>query len=120
MRGNMAYLRREKEIVEIDFPLETVWTAISKTLTALEWITEETDQTKHQTKTKTKPAFMSYRSTLTINATNVNENTTRVNITAETPTTTITGIIDFGRTRERIETFLETLMKQLTTNPQKT
>ncbi len=110
----MAYLRREKEIVEIDFPLDTVWTAISSAITNLEWTIEETDEAKHSIKAISKPAFMSYRSVLTVDAVQVNANTTRVNISAETPTTTITGIIDFGRTRERIGLFLEALMKQLT------
>jgi hypothetical protein len=36
-------------------------------------------------------------------------------IAAETPTTTITGIVDFGRTRERIDAFLFALFKELKT-----
>ncbi len=115
----MAYLRREKEIVEIDFPLDIVWTAIPKVVTSLEWTIEETDEAKHTVKTKTKQALMSYRSILIINALSINEKTTRVNVTAETPTTTITGIIDFGRTKERLESFLEALMKQLATQKDK-
>ncbi len=115
----MAYLRREKEIVEIDFPLDIVWTAIPKVVTSLEWTIEETDEAKHTVKTKTKQALMSYRSILIINALSINEKTTRVNVTAETPTTTITGIIDFGRTKERLESFLEALMKQLATKKDK-
>jgi hypothetical protein len=109
----MAYLRREKEIVEMDFPLEKVWPAIAKAVTSLEWTVEETDEATHRLKAKTKGAFMSYRSMLTAEAVVVSENVTRVNVSAETPTTTITGIIDFGRTSERIELFLHALMKQL-------
>jgi hypothetical protein len=120
---DMAYLRREKEIVEMDFPLDAVWAAISSAITNLEWTIEETDELKHSVKAKSKPAFMSYSSILIINAVPINADTTRVNVTAETPTTTITGIIDFGRTRERIENFLDALMKQLGTKkdaPEKT
>jgi hypothetical protein len=110
----MAYLRKEKEIVEMDFPLEKVWTAISKAITSLEWTIEETDEAAHRVKAKTKRAFISYESELSIDAVPVAENTTRVNVSAETPVTTVTSIVDFGRTRERIDSFLLALVKQLT------
>jgi len=109
----MAYLRREKEIVEMDFPLNKVWNAIPKAIASLEWTVEKADEPRHFMKTKTKGAFMAYSSTLSIEAIAVAENTTRVNVTAETPVTTITGIVDFGRTRERIDSFLMALMQQL-------
>ncbi len=35
--NDMAYLRDEKEIVEMDFPLNTVWEAVKRTVTRLEW-----------------------------------------------------------------------------------
>lgn len=111
--SKMAYLRNEKETVEMDFPIDTVWTAIQKAIDSLEWTVEQNDDAKHFIKTKTKSAFMSYSSVLSIEALGVTENTTRVRITAETPTTTITGIIDFGRTRERIDIFMAALSKQL-------
>ena len=110
---NMAYLRREKEIVEVDFALITVWEAINKAVTGLEWKIEQTDEASHQVKVKTKSNFMAYSSELTINAIAKNEKTTRVTVSAETPVTTITGIVDFGRTRERIDSFLLALIKQL-------
>jgi hypothetical protein len=109
----MAYLRREKEIVEMDFPLNQVWKAIPKAVASLEWTVEETNEAAHSIKAKTKGAFMSYSSVLTIEAISVAENTTRVNVSAETPVTTITGIVDFGRTRERIDSFLMALTQQL-------
>jgi len=34
---SVAYLRREKEIVEMDFPIEKVWEAMAKAITALDW-----------------------------------------------------------------------------------
>ncbi len=109
----MAYLRREKEIVEMDFSLVEVWAAITKAIVSLEWTAEETDETTHRVKARTKPSFMSYRSLIIVDAVAVGERTTRVSVTAETPTTTITGIVDFGRTRERIDLFLSALMRQL-------
>ena len=112
VRG-MAYLRKEKEIVEIDFPIARVWEAIFKTITALGWTIQETDEPAHQTKVKTKANFMAYASTLTVNAIVISQNVTRVMVSAETPVTTITGIVDFGRTQERIDTFLLALSKQL-------
>ena len=115
----MAYLRREKEIVEMDFPIETVWEAMAKAITALDWVIEETDNSAHRIKIKTRGAFMSYSSQLTVEAISKTENTTRVNVSAETPVTTLTGIIDFGRTRERIDSFLMALMSQLTSKTSK-
>lgn len=108
----MAYLRNEKENLEIDYPLEKIWAAIPEVITILEWQIEEKDDTAHKAKVKTKSGFMSYSSILYIELTPVDENTTRVSINAETPVTTITSIADFGRTRDRIGQFIETLAKQ--------
>jgi hypothetical protein len=112
-RGTMAYLRKEKEIVEIDYPIGQVWAAIAKAIVSLEWKTDEIDEAHYKVKTKTKQNFMAYPSTLTLNALKMSENTTRITVSAETPVTTITGIIDFGKTRERIDSFLLALTKQL-------
>jgi len=110
----MAYLRREKELVEVDYSLAKVWAAIAKAVASLEWTVVENDEATHQFKTKTKANFMAYASVLTINiAASPKENATKVWISAETPVTTITGIVDFGRTRERIDSFLLALIKQL-------
>ncbi len=109
----MAYLRKEKEIVEIDYPISQVWAAIPKAVSSLEWKTEETIEAKYQVKAKTKSNFMAYPSILTVNAIVVGANTTRITVAAETPVTTITGIVDFGKTRERIDSFLLALVKQL-------
>jgi hypothetical protein len=109
----MAYLRKEKEIVEMDYSINTVWEAVSKAITILEWKTEETNDATHQVKVKTKQNFMAYPSLITIDVFEAGEKATRVTVSAETPVTTITGIVDFGRTSERINSFLLALVKQL-------
>jgi hypothetical protein len=109
----MAYLRKEKEIVEMDYPISKVWESIAKAITSLEWKTEETNETTHKVKVKTKQNFMAYPSLITIEALEAGEKATRVTVSAETPVTTITGIVDFGRTSERINSFLLALVKQL-------
>ncbi len=111
----MAYLRKEDENVEIDYSLDKVWAAVPKALASLEWAIEESDDTKHHIKAKTKGGFVSYPSVLIIDAVAVNKKTARCKVTAETPVTTITAIADFGRTRDRIDLFFEALAKQLTT-----
>ena len=93
----MAYLRKEKETVEMDYALGKVWAAIQKVLTSLEWSIEQTDESAHHVKAKTKTGFMSFSSVLLIDAVSVNEKTTRVSVAAETPVTTITAVVDFGR-----------------------
>jgi hypothetical protein len=110
---SMAYLRKEKETVETDFSLEKIWTAIQKALTSLEWDIEQIDEEVHHIEAKTRKSLMSWGSRLLIDAVSVDEKTTRVSIAAETPTTTITSIVDFGQTRRRISLFFAELAKQL-------
>lgn len=110
----MAYLRKEKETVEIDYSLSRVWAAIPKVLASLDWGVEKIDDVAHHIKAKTKVSFISYASILLIDAVAVDKKTTRVTVTAETPVTTITSIVDFGRTQHRIELFFEALAKHLT------
>ncbi|MCW4025077.1 MAG: hypothetical protein NWF01_08595 [Candidatus Bathyarchaeota archaeon] len=105
----MAYLREEKETYEIDYPVEQVWTNIPKVTRKLQWQIIEIDNQNHKAKVKTKGAFLSYGSTFHIEAKAVNEKTTRMSITAETPVTTITSVADFGRTRDRVEQFIAEL-----------
>ncbi len=109
----MAYLRKENEIVEMDYPLSTVWAAIQKAIPDIEWTIEDTNEAEHKVKAKTKAGFMSYSSLLSIEVVAMAENVTRVNVSAETPTTTLTAIADFGKTRDRIDLFLAALVKQL-------
>ena len=107
----MAYSREEKENLEVSYPLNALWEAIPKAIAKLEWKIQETNESVHHLKVKTKGAFMSYPSTLFIDLVAVGDKTTRVSIAAETPVTTITSVADFGRTRERIEQFVATLAK---------
>jgi hypothetical protein len=109
----MAYLRKEKEIVEIAYSLNIVWTAISKVLTSLEWNIEQIDDAMHHVKAKTKSGLMSWGSVLLIDAEEVDRNTTRVSVVTETPVTTITAMVEFGRTRQRTDLFFTELEKQL-------
>jgi hypothetical protein len=110
----LAYLRKEKETYEIDYSIAKIWKALPKAIASLDWAIEEIDNKAHHAKARTKTSFLSYSSILTIDATPVNEKTTRVNVTAETTVTTITSIADFGRTQHRIDLFFEALSKQLT------
>jgi carbon monoxide dehydrogenase subunit G len=109
----MAYLRDENEKLEVDYPLEKIWAAIPDVTKILEWQIEEKDDATHKAKLKTKGGFMAYNSIFYVEVTEVDENTTRMSIKAETPVTTITSIIDFGRTKDRIGQFIEVLGKQM-------
>ena len=110
----LAYLRKEKETFEIDYPIAKIWQAIPKVLASLEWTVEEMDDAARHAKVETKASFLSYSSILIIDAVPVDEKTARVTVAAETPVTTITAVADFGRTQHRVETFFGTLAKQLT------
>jgi hypothetical protein len=109
----MAYLRKEKHVVEIDYPIAIIWKEIPKVIKNLGWKLEKTDKEKHQIKANTIAGLLSYASMLIITVWTVDEQTTRVKIIAETPVTTITSLADFGRIRDRIELFFEALSKQL-------
>jgi hypothetical protein len=107
----MAYTREETEHVEIDYPLKQIWENIPKAITQLEWTIQESDKNLYHLTIKTKGAFMSYPSTIKIALVSVNDTTTRMLINGETPVTTITSVLDFGKTRQRIEAFIVTLAK---------
>ena len=109
----MAYLRKEKETVEIEYSLSRVWEAIPEVLASLEWTVEQIDDAVHYAKVKTKAGFMSYASTLAIDGVPVDEKKCRITVQGETPVTTITAVADFGRTSDRIHLFFETLAKRL-------
>ncbi len=109
----MAYLREDKQKFEIDFPIEKVWAAIPEVAKTIDWTIEEKDDNSHKVRFKTKKGFIAYGSTINVEVVAVNEATTRVNINGETPVTTITAMADFGRTRDRIELFIEALAVQI-------
>ncbi len=62
----MAYLRNEKETIEVDYPLEKIWAAIPETVKVLEWTIEAKNDDSHKVKVKTKGGFMAYSSSLEI------------------------------------------------------
>jgi carbon monoxide dehydrogenase subunit G len=109
----VAYLRKEKQTVEIDYPLTEVWAAIPDALKSLEWTMEQRDDAAHRIKVKTKAGFISYSSRLTIEGVVVDEKKCRITVQGETPVTTITALADFGRTSDRVDLFFETLAKQM-------
>ena len=111
----MAYLREEKETLEVAYPLAAVWEAIPKAVANIEWAIQETSEETHTVKIKTKGAFLSYPSKLTVNLSKVDEKTTRMTVSGETPVTTITSVADYGRTRERIEVLVATLSQLMAT-----
>ncbi|MCJ7763502.1 hypothetical protein MUP38_08630 [Candidatus Bathyarchaeota archaeon] len=110
----MAYLKKEKETVEIDYAIDKVWKTIPKALKELGCTIEQIDDAAHHIKAKTQKGFISWSSVLLIDAKRVDENTTRVSVVAETPVTTISSIIDFGRARRRIDLLFATMAKKLT------
>lgn len=111
----MAYLRKEKQTFEIDYPLPLVWAAIPGVLKSLQWTVEKMDNDNFSASVKTKPGFMSYSSNLTLNGLWVDEKKCRIIAQGETPVTTITSLADFGRTSDRIQLFFETLAAWMST-----
>lgn len=109
----MAYLRKEKEVYEIDYPIGKVWKAIPKVLSILKWELQEREDTNYHIKARTEAAFMLFNSIIFIDAVSIGENSTRVTAVAETPVTTITSMAEFGRARKRIDLFFEKLASQL-------
>ncbi len=107
----MAYLKEQKENLEVLYPLNTIWENIPKAIEKLDWKIEETNESLHHLKVKTRGGFISYPSTLKIDLSAIDEKTTKMLVAAETPVTTITSVADYGRTRERIDQFVTTLGK---------
>ena len=114
----MAYQRETKQELEVDFPIEDIWSGIPKAITQLKWEIQQKDDQTHYLKAKTHSSFLSYSSMLHIQASKVNEKTTHIKIDAETPVTTITSIMDFGQADERISIFISTLANIMNTPTQ--
>ena len=109
----VAYVRREQNMVELAYPLKKVWAVIPKALVSLGWNVELIDDSAHQVKAKTKTSLMAWGAVLLIDVAPINKSTTRVSVAAETAVNTITGLVDYGRTRQRIELFFQELHRQL-------
>ncbi|MDR0372448.1 MAG: hypothetical protein LBI79_02635 [Nitrososphaerota archaeon] len=116
----MAYLRSENEKLEIDYSAEEIWTVIPPAVETLQWKIQEKDETNYRLKIKTKGAFLSYGSMLIVEIVSVDERKCRMTITGETPVTTITAMADFGRTRDRIDSFIEAIVKAIETKKKST
>jgi hypothetical protein len=58
---------------------------------------------------------MLFSSILSIDVIPADVDITRVIVIVETPVTTITAMVEFGRARERVDLLFETLAKQLNT-----
>jgi hypothetical protein len=87
--------------------------AIPKALKELGYTIEQIDEKTRNIRAKTQKGFVSWGSTLLIDVKCVDEKTTRVSVVAETPFTTISAVIDFGRARRRIDLLFAALAKQL-------
>jgi hypothetical protein len=109
----MAYTRDEKEKLEIDYPIEDIWTAIPLAVDTLGWTIQEKNDQTHKLKLKTKAGFLSYGTTFNVELESVDKKKSRMSSTAETPVTTITAMADFGRTSDRVEAFVVTLARQM-------
>lgn len=109
----MAYLREDKEDVEIGSPLDKVWMTIRKVLASFKWKIEQIDGTAHHIKAKTESGFLSYSTVLLIDVKSIDVNKTKVSVKAETPGTTISNMFDFGRSgKQRLNLFLSELVRQ--------
>jgi len=109
----MAYLRKEKETVEIDYAIDKVWKVVPKALKEVGCTIEQIDEKAHRINAKTQKGFISWSSMLLIDVTRADEKKTRVSVVAETPFTTISSVIDFGRARRRIDLLFAALAKHL-------
>ena len=111
--SELAYLRKGNETVEIDYSLDRVWESIKKVLVSLSITTERIDEVSHHVKAKTKGRLFTLSSTLFIDAVAVEGRKTRITVSAETPVTTITAMINFGGAKHQINLLLMELTRQL-------
>ena len=109
----MAYLRKEQDTVEVDHAIDKIWLALPKALKELGSTIEQIDEKTYHIRAKTQKGLVSWGSTLLIDVKRVDEKTTRVSVAAETPFTTISAVIDFGRARRRIDLLFAALAKHL-------
>jgi len=107
----MAYLREAEENLEVSYPIGEIWETIPKALEELKWKVEEIDEANHKLKVKTRGALMSFPSAAYIELLKIDEKTTKLKIKVETPVTTITSVLDFGRSNERVSQFVVALAR---------
>ncbi len=110
----MAYLKEQTENLEVSYPINAIWEAIPKVIAKLDWKIQKKDDATYRLTVKTKGGFISYASTLKVELTAIDAETTKLYMVAETPVTTITSVADYGRSRERIDQFVVELGKLMT------
>jgi len=109
----MAYTREETEDVEVDYPAQQLWENIPDAIAKFDWTIEESNQEKYTLTIKTQGAFLSYPSIIKIILVPIDNKTTRMLIAGETPVTTVTSVLEFRRTRERIEKLIVVLAQHM-------
>ena len=102
----MAYLRERKKELDIDFSLESIWQAIPKAVEESDWEILEKDESTHELTVETSNTLTSYGSKIKVELTPIDENTTHMVVSGETPVTTITSTLQFGQTYDCIEDFV--------------
>ena len=110
----MAYLRKKEHLVDIDYSIIKVWNGILEIIPKLEWTLTKKDKATHEIEVVTNKGLLSYASKLFIKIWSVDKKTTRIRLHSETPVTTITSVVDFGRIEDRNEAFFEALGLYLT------
>jgi hypothetical protein len=113
----MAYLREEKENIEVDYSIQEIWQVIPKAVASLDWIIQKRDEPKYHLEIKSKGGFLAYPTVLLVDLKAVDEKTTRMSVEAQTPVTTITSIVDIGRTKGRIEQLVTSIAKLMSNKP---
>lgn len=104
--SKMAYLRERKKELDIDFPLASIWQAIPETVDEMDWEIQEKNEAEHKMTIRTAQTLSSYGSTLKVELVEVNQTTTHMTVTGETPVTTITSTLQFGQTYDVIDDFI--------------
>lgn len=112
----MAYLRKDKHLIESDYSFNEIWGKIPIVIEELGWKIENIDEKNQQIRASTIGGMLSYASLLIIKVWSTSNKKTRIKIASETPVTTITSITDFGRIRERIDLFFQALSIKLDNN----
>jgi len=109
----MAYLQEEREIVEMDFPINVVWETSKKVISCFDWTIVEIDESTCCMHVKTKEVcFLSCATVLSVEVKVVSDNVSRVTVSAETPVTTMTSV-NFAKTQAYINSFLGALSLEL-------
>jgi hypothetical protein len=102
----MAFLRERKKEVDIDFPVEAIWSALPKAVDEFDWDILEKDEAKHHMSIRTNDTLTSYATTLKVELRALTDKSTRMTVYGETPVTTITSTLQFGQTIDVVDNFV--------------